>query len=821
MAALSLISFAYGALLTESIAAIQCLPVEIIAKGFAPNLCPTTLHLLGMTCKDLKMKCQVAFSVNFRNNKGTQSIIDVEALYDIYNGAGPVDPINKPNLKHLILKYLPAPRDIKHGRIYKIYKEALFIEGPQRLPIIASKRFPELCRMIFKHKSLSVKIIDEKMVSELLKPYVVDVGLSCLSRLNAKRKIMLGDLAFLDSETAIIFYKWLEEADRIHIRGRNHEKTKRTAEFFTFSFKARAHEMDQVAKLMPNDMDGFLEGYIHQLLKFADPQIVSMIMKRINPEYYTIENILIGHAFYKRPFCIYEAIRGQQDLEEIKKIFIRMSNGSKFESPDAIPLHIFVEAGIMMGASDDSILEILDNAHSVPPYVSILAMIKNVRNTLFYAILEKTEISGKFWPPFWNRKSWGVDLNPFLFAHMLSHDNTLCAWFIFLWKLASKGTRSVKLLEILPDNIQKRIACDFYWHGDFTMGLARTLDPLENISKGLIWASSLGGRIDLNEAGYNIEDLFDYMSRAGNVLENLLFKLPQKLGKSLSSLCRSNSFEKMVLYAMTQENNGLALLENHYRNSKQSFYMVLFAFKLPQLSISEMVDDMPDFQHVDRFFKKITTFYKDKLAHYHDQINELYVEIGKRIDDERYLKVFASVFFWHMFYDCFPCPYPNPLFTMVGADHLRKIIKSDPKICLLINKTKKRAEHFHSLGLSKYILEAAISNGLCRNADWTMRSMRLTLMFLGMNRKDVEALHKRIHHPHSTIHMPSSSDSSGSDSTNSTDASSVSGSADCLSSTDPNSSSDTWADSHSSSNSHSGSSGNEFCTSSDTSEDLF
>lgn len=745
--ALSLIPLAHGALLTETIAPIHYLPDEIISHGVALFLFPTSLLLFGMTCKDFHRKCHDAF-LNLYTYSRSPSAINVETLYDIYNEPGPVDPSDKLQLELLILKHLPAPYDLKHSRVYKLYKEALFSEGAQKLPIISSKRFPELCRMIFKYKAFT-EFISYEVISELLKPYVIDVGLPFLKRLNEHGRFHLEALEHLEPDSATIFWSSFRKYGRFIQQSYHYKRRRRIIDFYISCLQTSNSEVDKIVPVLPKNLSWFLRTFYHQLLKSADPQIVSVLLSNIDRKDKVLERILVALVVYKYPLSLYAAIRGENYLKAIKSILLQMDNDNEVYIPDDIPVHVLVEAGIMLDASDESILKLLKQVRHIPPYISLIAMIKNVHNTVFYAILEKTSILKKDRLKRLHGKCPGFVLNPFLFAHFLSHKKSnLRGWFKDLWRLALPCSKHVGLLKILPRKVQKELACYCCCENYITKGLAKALNPLESLSDGLIWMKSLGGKIKLDETGYEFKDILEFMADPSDLLTCILSKTPQDFHTSLSSFCLSNTSETAVLCTIAQRKDALPFLYQQFESKKQTLYFILFASQSPHLSISQMVEDMSGFHDIYRFFRFISSFYEAGSARFHNQIDALYRELGKRIDDQRYLRIFSSLFFWHI--NCDSLPSDNPIFAVASSDNLTKIFEFSPELCLHINESKKWSEYLDSHGLSQCILEIAIRNGFFRNVSSVIRLMGATVKFLGLTIDGVEALCERIGCPLAT-----------------------------------------------------------------------
>ena len=191
--------------------AIYSVTATIFQNRIAPYLCPTSLLLLGLTSQHFFFMCQNAFELLYAKNKGIPKIINVEALYDIYNGMGSVDPDNMAYLEKLILKYIPSPPDRKYEQVFKAYKKALFDDDAKLGRITVTKRFPELCRMVLKHKDFKKDWTRAGKDFQLLKPYIIDVGLSYFMR-SSLRMPTYYDIRRLKPESAIILYDFLQEA---------------------------------------------------------------------------------------------------------------------------------------------------------------------------------------------------------------------------------------------------------------------------------------------------------------------------------------------------------------------------------------------------------------------------------------------------------------------------------------------------------------------------------------------------------------------------------------------------------------------------------
>lgn len=738
---------------------INSLTVKVFEEKVASVLCPSTLLLLGLTSKHFCLMCRNSFEALYTPSESAPKTINVETLYDIYNGAGPVYPDNRSYLKKLVLKYLPLPRDQKYERIYNAYKEALFNNEKLNCPITVTKRFPELCRMILKYKKFQESWACSEIRMQVLKSFVIDLGLDFIQR-SSWLDFEFSDVKKLEPKSAIILCDFMNDKG---LQCRNESLA-----FYVFCLRARGNEIDQFQERMPERLSKTFRRHFFSIIKFADSRIISSVWKAMGSNWTLkepyIRCVVIWHALNRCSSDTYTTIRGSEFVESVKKIFLEVEKNENYALPENINLNHVVEVGLMLGAPEEAVLKILKcDQTSLIPYLALIANIKMAQNSLLYAIMERTvgEKHGKDGSKFLSIvKSPGFHLNPFLFTHLLCLKREPSTRFLSLWNLASKESRGAKILHLLPNSIQTRLAQELASCDSFPKGLVKTLDPVENLVQGALWAAGLGVSLNLVNTGFECSHLLEYLDSRID-LDELLSKIPNCINESLASFCSSQSSTKAFIFSIYKREDGIDLLDKHFTD-RQFYYTILFAFQHPDLSISEMVDHMPEFTNIGKFFSTIDVFsYKSQLSQYEAQINELYREIGRRIDDQRYLKIVAFTYAAQILNDYYPSE--HPLYRYVKHDHLKQIIKWFPECYKTVEKDLRAAGSVDSMwtrcnegewscyfgvhNMPPHILDTIIENGHYHNADGLLRTMSEAIGMSHLTREDVEARIKQLGMP--------------------------------------------------------------------------
>lgn len=719
---------------------IQMIPSEILQKAVAPLLCPSSIMVLSSVSENFMATFRAAFFQIYSKS----SVVNVELLYDIYNKAGPIEPYNLSCLQGLTMKFLPLPRDVKHQRVYLIYKDALFDDKAIDCQPRMTRRFPELCRMILKYKRFTESSFappNYRILSRLLKPYSIDVGLLFLERAKYRPIPNTLDENNLEPDAAISYHDFLIENQLVNPR--------RQVSFIQYIRCLRLSadgDIDDIRKQMSDEVGPYFHYHFFNIIKYADPRIVliawNSIAEQLNVEEKYIRPVILHMAIHNSPILLYESIRGEVLLRMTRSIIhemvvIRMTRCNLFQSQYAIELHL--EAGLMLGAPEESLLKILDFcSFDLHPYLAILACIKKVPCRVFYTILEKlnTMESGiSRGVEYIKGKPSGFDLSPFMFTHILCSGKNVDFWFQYLWGMASKETRSVGLLCNLPQTIQKRIARKFGEQEDFSVGLAKTHSPLESLAQGMFWLSEFGCHLDLPPTGYELNHILNYIEKTLSPSE-ILLKIPMRIKLSLSSLCAADSSGSWFITILSKIDDTPAIIKKHFLEDVQSYYMTMFALQSPELKILEMVELMPYFADLKTFFVGIKEFFAPKLNKYRAQIDELISEIGNRMSDERYLRIVGLIYSEYIFQNCF---LPGiPLFEYVQGDQLKQLLELGFFNCCYVVESKTWTDYFHRHGLLQQVFDTVIRENRY-NFTNLMRMAEHTLSLLGLTKMDVHA----------------------------------------------------------------------------------
>jgi len=128
-------------------------PEDVLLKCIFPRISPMCLFRMRLSCRYLAGPAQATMIALYTKTTDNEVVVhDIEKLSGFYLTLGEDEVEERAALRRLILASIPKPKDGKYQTIFQAYTSALFSTDLLQVPPIATQRFPELCRIILKHR---------------------------------------------------------------------------------------------------------------------------------------------------------------------------------------------------------------------------------------------------------------------------------------------------------------------------------------------------------------------------------------------------------------------------------------------------------------------------------------------------------------------------------------------------------------------------------------------------------------------------------------------------------------------------------------------
>lgn len=339
----------------------EALADETIAASLS-NLCPGSLA----NCQRVSLRCnRIASAVIcslYMKDVIDKRVFDVEKLFDLYHEFDEDEDFERPALKKLVESIFDIEPDAKWPEEFRILRENLFSESPSFMPsVFATKRFPELCRMVLKHKRFQGKLsIFGRKFSPKWFPLVVPHFVDSVNDL-----ALWGGMAERrERELSLILAKSMPCATPLMKKMMNEglqsveNATMRVREVYLPVLLANETNISSALKILKAHMPfiRFLAQRPESFILNCHPAVVSFLFENFNG--YN-ETTMQAHTLFiarsSNPMTLYRSLRGPALVDScVTAVTTFMNNRVCIENPPT-PSRTLVETAIFMGYDEGEI----------------------------------------------------------------------------------------------------------------------------------------------------------------------------------------------------------------------------------------------------------------------------------------------------------------------------------------------------------------------------------------------------------------------------------------------------------------------------------
>lgn len=726
-------------------------PNEVFADSICSNCTILDLTQLGMTCHQLSDWTKALIDILFKRKVAGSLVYDVEKLFPIYKNTDEEDKVARKALKRLIKLSIPSRPDLKYDHVYHCYRRALFKPRSEDLTrIIFTKRFPELCRMVLKHR-IPNDPLGARDRDSVLKGKHIDLLLPIAPELQVPKAWR----NFAYEFGPVVAYKL---ARYLHDNGIRHFRN------FDLSFEQMAQlpdvtfdevylmmsmcKEDEEIEVTKRVISSFPESNLFYrtlgmlLLKGSIPICAHLISTCVYSESARRGLVLLALQS-SDPTKIYMSIRGKEIVQSCFK-YLDSFNWAlgRFQTarPAKVSARFLLEAALFFGYESEIIEKILKGrSYNTDPAILLLALIKSTDTRIIYCLLGRInerrisfmEIAKKIHGTHLrDYRIIPINANLIFMTTQSIHKEANAE---FLWSMATKET---VCLDAVKNYLSGLRGSEYAIRVDqMVAGTWRSSHSKEELGKFVKFILRRKFSVQLIPRNYPescIYELFDVD------ISLLLQHIPKRLPKTqLHSLFRHFSRNSSIVYAarmILSRQGGYGILRSWLCNDID-FYTLLIYAQNEDLNIHELFRALPKFPMLQDFLDFVIMQF---CSFENSQLKEL-LELIVASDDKLLIScllALQSQYFWSLD--------KSPWISSVSCTALKSIIYSNGQVCRSIATSSDLLQLCSQHGLIQNLFEQLITLGYVNSHNDISDSFPKLLEHIGTDVVAIEVEIQRV-----------------------------------------------------------------------------
>lgn len=438
------ISLAYSTTLED-------VPACALSSLVCIHLLPGALGRLSFVCKSIFPTAQKALKQIYGKIQDYQLVIDVERLYDLYHELHDEYQFEKGAIQKLIEANLPVPSVPLNG--FDRLRAELFVPDYISNFNDVSKHYPELSRMILKHKkpvnteSVLSKTLAHPSFSDLVLghyPAIDFVTLhDCLKQCNPRKVVKFFQRL-----------SWKSAALTTILQAGEFDFLLQTPQDIDLAVMlllvCMADELNMEKIISALNLSDYTNFSVEFLVPWAKYQQLRPVLIRISE---TVEmeeelkcQLVVKLSKYPNPFPLYCALRGTKVVEGTVEFLNGLIESPFASEPNEFGIAQLVETALVLDYPEDvisSLIECQDFCHSFP--LLVLFLTKKKSTPLLLKLVQSETASGYDLDGFTDLPEINPDVFRFIISNRLNNRTDA----IRLLCMTGDGVSLLKLFQIL------------------------------------------------------------------------------------------------------------------------------------------------------------------------------------------------------------------------------------------------------------------------------------------------------------------------------------------------------------------------------------